>query len=291
MRDADRELAERRPRVRSLLCRQHDEHGDERTTPSALARLRLNCVPRVPSTIMTAKAPRPRPPGRPARPAAGTRRRRPGVEQHTLAREDPSLIVALPSGAAWRGGCARLWQGIGRGLDASRRARGTVGSARRAGPARRLSGAQSDELVRLYQSVATDLRRCARPHRNPRTVSRLSDPARPGTDRDRRGAQPAWRRHAIRRGRAPGRAVPDPVWTVPSWSDPVAGVCRAWWVATHPAGARPLMTPSSASSTSRGVSRSTTTRRRGSRPWCGQQRLDHGGCASGWGSRAGCRCT
>ena len=77
---------------------------------------------------------------------------------------------------------------------------------------RRRTGAEADELVRLYQAVAD--RPVERPLGRPRPGD--GDPAvdarraRPGRDRRHPRAQLA-RRHGVRRGLAAGGAVPDPL--------------------------------------------------------------------------------
>lgn len=111
---------------------------------------------------------------------------------------------------------------------------------------RRLTGAQSDELVRLYQSVATDLSTVRSTAPDPATVSRLSDLLGRARTAIAGAHDPAWgdvTRFVV-------VALPAALYRIRWWTVAVMvaslalAVLSGWWIATHPAALAQLMTPS-----------------------------------------------
>lgn len=111
--------------------------------------------------------------------------------------------------------------------------------------ARRLSGAESDELVRLYQSVATDLSSVRSQAPDPATVGRLSQSLARARARIAGAHEPAWRDVT----RFVGVTVPAALYRIRWWTVVVTAVCltlavaAGWWVATQPEALAAMGTP------------------------------------------------
>ena len=112
--------------------------------------------------------------------------------------------------------------------------------------ARQLSGAQADELVRLYQSVATDLSSVRSQSPDPATVGRLSQSLARARARIAGAHEPSWRdvtRFVV-------VTVPAALYRIRWWIVAVTTVSLALavvagvWVATHPEALDAMMTPS-----------------------------------------------
>ena len=111
---------------------------------------------------------------------------------------------------------------------------------------RRLTGAESDELVRLYQSVATDLSTVRSSAPDPATVSRLSDLLGRARAAIAGAHEPAWTdvtRFVV-------VSLPAALYRIRWWTLAVTTSCvvlaviAAWWVATQPDALAAMGTPS-----------------------------------------------
>ena len=111
---------------------------------------------------------------------------------------------------------------------------------------RRLSGAESDELVRLYQAAATDLSTVRSTAPDPATVSRLSDLLGRSRAAIAGAREPAWRDVAV----FVAVSLPAALYRIRWWTIAVMLVSIAlalvagWWVATQPSALAALMSPS-----------------------------------------------
>ncbi|QTE30276.1 stage II sporulation protein M [Pengzhenrongella sicca] len=111
---------------------------------------------------------------------------------------------------------------------------------------RRLTGCEADELVRLYQSVATDLSTVRSTAPDPATVSRLSDLLGRARTAIAGSHEPALRdvTHFV------GASLPAALYRIRWWTVAVTASCvvlaliAGWWVATEPGALAALMTPS-----------------------------------------------
>ncbi|GIG29886.1 stage II sporulation protein M [Cellulomonas marina] len=101
---------------------------------------------------------------------------------------------------------------------------------------RRLSGEESDELVRLYQATATDLSAVRSGAPDPETVTRLSQLLARSRSRIAGAQEPSWR-HVVR---YLGVDVPAALYRNRWWTVGVMvaflalGTVSGWWVATQP---------------------------------------------------------
>ena len=111
---------------------------------------------------------------------------------------------------------------------------------------RRLTGAESDELVRLYQSVATDLSTVRSSAPDPATVSRLSDLLGRARAAIAGAHEPAWAdvtRFVV-------VSLPAALYRLRWWTLAVTASCvvlaviAGWWVATQPDALAAMGTPS-----------------------------------------------
>ncbi|NMR20789.1 stage II sporulation protein M [Cellulomonas fimi] len=111
---------------------------------------------------------------------------------------------------------------------------------------RRLTGAEADELVRLYQSVATDLSTVRSAAPDPATVSRLSDLLGRARSAIAGAHEPAWRdvtKFLV-------VSLPAALYRIRWWTVAVTIACVAiavvagWWVATQPDALAAMGTPS-----------------------------------------------
>jgi len=111
---------------------------------------------------------------------------------------------------------------------------------------RRLTGAESDELVRLYQAVATDLSTVRSTAPDPATVSRLSDLLGRARNAIAGAHEPAWgdvTRFVV-------VSLPAALYRIRWWTVAVTlgcivlGVIAGWWVATQPDALAAMGTPS-----------------------------------------------
>lgn len=111
---------------------------------------------------------------------------------------------------------------------------------------RRLTGAESDELVRLYQAVATDLSTVRSAAPDPATVSRLSDLLGRSRSAIAGAHEPAWgdvTRFVV-------VSLPAALYRIRWWTLAVAvgslvlAVIAGWWVATQPDALAAMGTPS-----------------------------------------------
>lgn len=109
----------------------------------------------------------------------------------------------------------------------------------------RLSGAETDELIRLYQSAATDLSTVRSAAPDPDTVTRLSQSLARARATIAGRHEPAWRditRFLV-------VALPAALYRIRWWTVAVTVVCvalaavSAWWVATAPGVLDAMMTP------------------------------------------------
>ncbi|GHS88108.1 membrane protein [Actinomycetota bacterium] len=111
---------------------------------------------------------------------------------------------------------------------------------------RRLSGAESDELVRLYQSVATDLSTVRSSAPDPEVVSRLSQLLARARARIAGAHEPSWRDVS----RFVVQTLPAALYRIRWWTVAVTAVCvllavvAGWWVATNPDALAAMGTPS-----------------------------------------------
>jgi len=110
---------------------------------------------------------------------------------------------------------------------------------------RRLTGAEADELIRLYQAAATDLSTVRSAAPDPDTVSRLSQSLARARATIAGRHEPAWRdvtRFLV-------VALPAALYRIRWWSIAVTGAflliggVTAWWVATQPDVLNAMMTP------------------------------------------------
>ena len=112
--------------------------------------------------------------------------------------------------------------------------------------ARRLSGADADELVRLYQSVATDLSSVRSSAPDPETVTRLSQLLGRARAQIAGAHEPAWRDAS----RFLVESLPAALYRIRWWTAAVAAlsvilaVTAGVWVATHPEALAAMGTPS-----------------------------------------------
>lgn len=111
---------------------------------------------------------------------------------------------------------------------------------------RRLDGAEADELVRLYQAVATDLSRVRSSAPDPETVTRLSQLLARARSAIAGTHEPAWRdvtRFVV-------VLLPAALYRIRWWTVAVmtgfllVGVLAGWWVATQPDALAAMGTPS-----------------------------------------------
>ena len=111
---------------------------------------------------------------------------------------------------------------------------------------RRLDGAEADEMVRLYQSVATDLSTVRSSAPDPDTVTRLSQLLARSRARIAGTHEPAWR--DIRRFVVV--SLPAALYRIRWWTVAVmvaflaVGTVAGWWVATDPDALAAMGTPS-----------------------------------------------
>ncbi|MFB9956427.1 stage II sporulation protein M [Cellulomonas denverensis] len=109
----------------------------------------------------------------------------------------------------------------------------------------RLSGAETDELIRLYQSAATDLSTVRSAAPDPDTVTRLSQSLARARATIAGRHEPAWRDIT----RFLMIALPAALYRIRWWTVAVTVVCvalaavSAWWVATEPGVLDAMMTP------------------------------------------------
>lgn len=112
---------------------------------------------------------------------------------------------------------------------------------------RRLSGAESDELVRLYRATATDLSTLRSAAPDPETVTRLSQLLGRARARIAGTHEPAWRDVA----RFVTVLLPAALYRIRWWTVAVMvvflaiGVASGVWVATHPEALAAMGTPTS----------------------------------------------
>ncbi|HEY0188255.1 MAG TPA: stage II sporulation protein M [Cellulomonas sp.] len=110
---------------------------------------------------------------------------------------------------------------------------------------RRLDGAESDELVRLYQSVATDLSRVRSSAADPETVTLLSQLLARARSRIAGAHEPSWREVT----RFVVVLLPAALYRVRWWTVAVmlafvaVSVLSGWWVATQPDALAAMGTP------------------------------------------------
>ncbi len=111
---------------------------------------------------------------------------------------------------------------------------------------RRLTGAEADELVRLYQAVATDLSAIRSSAPDPESVTRLSQLLARARARFAGAHEPAWgdvRRFVV-------VSLPAALYRLRWWTVTVTVVClllavvAGWWVATQPEALAAMGTPS-----------------------------------------------
>ena len=111
---------------------------------------------------------------------------------------------------------------------------------------RRLTGAESDELVRLYQCVATDLSTVRSTAPDPATVSRLSDLLGRARTAIAGAREPGWGDVA----RFVVVSLPAALYRIRWWTvavlvgSLVLAVIAGWWVATQPGALAAMGTPS-----------------------------------------------
>jgi uncharacterized membrane protein SpoIIM required for sporulation len=111
---------------------------------------------------------------------------------------------------------------------------------------RRLDGAEADELVRLYQAVATDLSRVRSSAPDPETVTRLSQLLARARSAIAGTHEPAWRDVT----RFVAVLLPAALYRIRWWTVAVmtgfllVGVLSGWWVATQPDALAAMGTPS-----------------------------------------------
>jgi uncharacterized membrane protein SpoIIM required for sporulation len=111
---------------------------------------------------------------------------------------------------------------------------------------RRLTGAEADELVRLYQAVATDLSTVRSSAPDPEVVSRLSQLLARARSLLAGAHEPAWRDAA----RFVGVSLPAALYRLRWWTHAVTFVCLVLavaagaWVATQPDALAAMGTPS-----------------------------------------------
>lgn len=111
---------------------------------------------------------------------------------------------------------------------------------------RRLDGAEADELVRLYQAVATDLSTVRSTAPDPDTVTRLSQLLARARARIAGTHEPAWR--DVRRFVVV--SLPAALYRIRWWTTGVTaafllvGTVAGWWVATNPDALAAMGTPS-----------------------------------------------
>lgn len=110
---------------------------------------------------------------------------------------------------------------------------------------RRLSGAEADELVRLYQSAATDLSAIRSSAPDPETVTRLSQLVARGRSAIAGTHEPSWRDVS----RFVVVTLPAALYRIRWWTVAVMGafvavaVVAGWWVATQPDALATMGTP------------------------------------------------
>lgn len=110
---------------------------------------------------------------------------------------------------------------------------------------RRLSGAEADELVRLYQSAATDLSAIRSSAPDPETVTRLSQLVARGRAAIAGTHEPSWRDVS----RFVVVTLPAALYRIRWWTVAVMGafvvvaVVAGWWVATQPDALAAMGTP------------------------------------------------
>lgn len=111
---------------------------------------------------------------------------------------------------------------------------------------RRLTGAEADELVRLYQAVATDLSTVRSTAPDPATVSKLSDLLGRARTSIAGSHEPAWGDVT----RFVAVSLPAALYRIRWWTIAVTAgslvlaVIAGWWIYSEPAALAQLMTPS-----------------------------------------------
>ena len=110
---------------------------------------------------------------------------------------------------------------------------------------RRLTGEEADELVRLYQSTATDLSALQSSAPDPNVVGSLSALLARARARIAGAHEPSWRDAA----RFLGSSLPEALFRLRWWIVVTSAVCltlgvvTGWWVATNPDVLNSFMTP------------------------------------------------